>query len=576
MRVDYIIIGAGSAGCVLANRLSQNPDTSVLLLEAGPKDTGLSLKIPAAVLSNLKSTRHNWAFPGEPEARLNGRRITHDRGKTLGGSSSINGMVFIRGHARDFDGWRQAGCEGWGYGDVLPYFRRMESYSGGGDTFRGDDGPMQIHRPRPRNPITLAFLKAGAEAGYPVTEDINGTRQEGFGLLDSSVYRGERWSTARGYLDPARARKNLTIVTSAQVEHILLDGSVATGVSYRNAHGQTVTASADREVILSAGAVGTPHLLMLSGIGPARHLRESGIEVVADLPGVGQNLNDHPDFVVKYACRQPVSIWPQTRPLARTAAGLQWLLRRDGVCASNQFDAVACVRSGPDVAYPDLQLTISPIAVDDRTWSPLQQHAFQIHVGLMRAMSRGSIELRDADPASAPKIHANYLDDERDRDRLRAGIRIVRELVEQPAFADLAGEEIFPGGDHRSDTALDQCIGSHAVSQWHLSGTARMGAQTDRGAVVDSAGRVRGIGSLRVVDASIMPSVTNGNTNAPTIMLAEKLSDEILDRPPLPRIEVSIWDGPVRTGRDVQATHGAAHGGVHGAAGISRPDPVGQ
>jgi len=541
MTFDYIIVGAGSAGCVLANRLSEDGTHSVLLIEAGPPDNALSLKMPAAVLSNLNSTKHNWAFLGEPEPQLQGRQFKHDRGKTLGGSSSINGMLFIRGHALDYDGWRQAGCEGWAYADVLPYFKRMESYDGGADAFRGDSGPLKVRRATPDNPIVEAFLTAGAQAGHRTTEDINGFCQEGFGLLDSTVFNGERWSAARAYLRPARDRSNLTIVTGAHVQRILLENDIATGVVYRHKNSQLVTCSANKEVILSAGAVGTPHLMLLSGIGPAEHLQDKGITVVKNLPGVGQNLNDHPDFVLKFDCQQAVSLWPQTRLLGRTIEGIKWLLLRQGVCASNHFEAVACVRSGPDASYPDLQLTVSPIAVDDQTWSPLQRHAFQIHVGLMQACSRGSIKLKSKDPDIAPAILVNYLQDPRDRAMLRSGIHIARNLVKQPSFQGLCGDEIFPGRHVQSDVELDQCLVDKTASQWHLSGTARMGSASDRGAVVDSDGKVYGIKSLRVVDASIMPVVTNGNTNGPTIMIAEKLSDAILEKPALPRMEVDIY-----------------------------------
>jgi len=541
MHYDFIIVGAGSAGCVLANRLTDNSKYRVLLIEAGPKNGALSLKIPAAVLQNLQSTRHNWAFKGEPEPELRQRVITHDRGKTLGGSSSINGMVFIRGHALDFEGWRQSGCEGWGYADVLPYFKRMENYSGGDDEYRGGEGPLNIHRPTPSNPIYQAFLEAGQEAGYPLTDDICGYCQEGFGVLDMSIHNGQRSSTATAYLDPAKNRKNLKVITKAQVQKIVLDGITATGVQYKLADGKVVVATARREVILSAGAVGSPQLLMLSGIGPELDLKKLGISIVKNLPGVGQNLIDHPDFVMKYKCLKPVSIWPQTRLLGRARAGIRWLLRNDGICASNQFEVVACLRSSAGVEYPDIQLTISPVAVDDETWKPLSEHAFQIHVGLMRALSRGSVTLRDDNPSTAPRILANYLRDPRDRDLLRKGIKLVREITGQEAFKELCGEEIYPGISVQSDQALDDCLAEKLTTQWHLSGTARMGSKDDRGSVVDPKGRVHGLNKLRVVDASIMPFATNGNTNSPTIMIAEKISDFILDRTPLPRIEVPVW-----------------------------------
>lgn len=541
MDYDYIIVGAGSAGCVLANRLTKDANHRVLLVEAGPKNKGLSLKIPAAILKNLQSTKHNWAYQGEPEPGLGGRTITHDRGKTLGGSSSINGLCFIRGHALDFEGWRQAGCEGWGYADVLPYFKRIENYSGGGDEYRGGDGPLGVHRPAPQNPIYKAFVDAGRDAGYPITDDICGYRQEGFGVFDMSIEKGERNSTAKAYLEPVRSRQNLTVITDTQVQKILFDGIEAKGISYHRGNGDITKAYASKEVILSAGAVGSPQLLMLSGVGPASHLKEIGIPVITDIPGVGQNLNDHPDFVLKFRCLQPVSIWPQTRFIGRNMAGIRWLLRRDGICASNQFETVACVRSAAGVEYPDIQLTVSPAAVDDQTWEPLPEHAFQIHVGLMRNFSRGSITLRDANPATHPRILANYLKDPRDRDLLRKGIRIVRELADQPSFKPLCGEEIYPGTAVQSDNELDACLEEKINTQWHLSGTARMGSSNNREAVVDPQGRVHGLSGLRIVDASIMPAATNGNTNSPTIMIAEKLSDSILGKTPLARIEVPVW-----------------------------------
>ena len=541
MEYEYIIVGAGSAGCVLANRLTEDGRHRVLLIEAGPKNNALSLKIPAAVLKNLKSTKYNWAYQGEPEPELGGRVITHDRGKTLGGSSSINGLCFIRGHALDFEGWRQSGCEGWGYADVLPYFKRLENYSGGESEYRGGDGPLVVHRPKPQNPLYKAFIEAGRDAGYQTTDDICGYRQEGFGVFDMSTENGERNSTAKAYLDPARRRQNLTVMTDKQVQKIFFNGNEATGISYKTVNGDIIKVDALKEVILSAGAVGSPQLLMLSGVGPASHLKDHGITIVADMPGVGQNLNDHPDFVLKYKCLKPVSIWPQTRLVRRTFAGIRWLLRRDGICASNQFEAVACVRSAAGVEYPDIQLTISPAAVDDQTWEPLPEHAFQIHVGLMRGFSRGNITLRNSDPASPPRILANYLKDPRDRDLLRKGIRIVREIASQPAFKPFCGEEIYPGVASQTDEDLDGCIKEKLNTQWHLSGTARMGTSNNREAVVDAHGKVHGLSKIRIVDASIMPTVTNGNTNSPTIMIAEKLSDSILGKYPLARIELPVW-----------------------------------
>ena len=539
---DYIIVGAGSAGCVLANRLSKNPQNRVLLLEAGREDKSITLKMPGAVLLNLKSTKHNWAFKGEPEPELAGRQLQHDRGKTLGGSSSINGMVFIRGNSLDYEGWRQMGCDGWGYADVLPYFKKMESYSGGGDDFRGDTGPLRVHRSVPKDPLSIAFIKAGKEAGYKETDDISGYCQEGFGIFDRTVFKGERWSTTRGYLDPVRDRENLTIITKALVCKLNLENNKATGVCFKD--NKIFNVKSNKEVILCAGAVGSPHILMLSGIGPKDHLESMGINLVVDMPGVGQNLQDHPDFMIKYKCLKPVTLWPKTKRLNSIGAGIQWLLTKEGMCASNHFDSVACIRSGPGVEYPDLQLCISPIAMENNSWQPLKEHAFQVHVGLMRTHSRGKIELRSNNPADPPRILVNYLKDKRDRELMRKGIHLVRELLDQPSFSDLKGEEIFPGDNCKSDADLDAKLNLHTTSQWHLACTARMGLKTDKYAVVDNSGNVHGLSNLRVVDASIMPFAPNGNTNAPTIMIAEKISDEILGSKPLTRIELQTWQSP--------------------------------
>ena len=541
---DYIIVGAGSAGCVLANRLTSNSKNTVLLLEAGGEDKSLTLKMPAAVLSNLKSTKHNWAFKGEPEPELNGRQLQHDRGKTLGGSSSINGMVYIRGNTLDYEGWRQMGCDGWGYADVLPYFKKMECYSGGGDDFRGESGPLKVHRSIPKDPLSLAFINAGKEAGYKETDDISGFCQEGFGIFDRTVFNGERWSASKGYLDPIRNRKNLTILTNALVCNLNFKDNTAEGICFKNKNNEIVNVKAKKEVILSAGAVGSPHILMLSGIGPKEHLDSIGVNTLADLQGVGQNLQDHPDFIMKYKCLKPVSLWPKTKRLSSIGSGIQWLLTKEGMCASNHFDTVACVRSAPGVEYPDLQLCISPIAMKDNSWELLQEHAFQVHVGLMRTHSRGKIELRSKNPADPPRILVNYLKDKRDRELLRKGIHLARELLNQPAFSNIKGDEIFPGENYKSDDELDAKLNSNITSQWHLCCTARMGLKTDKYAVVDNQGRVHGINSLRVVDASIMPFATNGNTNAPTIMIAEKISDNILGDNPLPRIELKTWQSP--------------------------------
>ena len=535
---DYLIVGAGSAGCVLAHRLSADPDTEVRMLEAGPPDRSVIIHMPAAFAYPLQSERFNWAFRTEPEPHMDGRRMDCPRGRVIGGSSSINGMVYVRGHARDYDRWAAEGAAGWSYAEVLPYFRRSERRRSGGDDYRGGDGPLRVTTGAAVNPLARAFLAAGIEAGYAATADMNGYRQEGFGRMDMTVHRGRRWSAAMAYLRPARRRPNLRVVAGARALRILFEGRRAVGVAYRRRGGAVHEVRARREVILSAGAIGSPQLLMQSGVGPAGALRELGIDTVADLPGVGANLQDHLEIYVQHACTRPVSLHGATTPLGRLRVGLEWLLLRRGPGATNHFEAGAFIRSHAGAPHPDLQYHFLPLAISYDGRNAQDGHGFQAHVGPMRPTSRGAVRLRSADPLAAPAIRFNYMATEQDRREMRAAVRLTREIFAQAAFDPYRGAELQPGAGVASDAEIDAFVRAKAESAYHPSCTCRMG--TDEAAVVDSAGRVHGTEALRVVDASIMPSIVSGNLNAATIMLAEKLADAVLGKAPLPPLAVAV------------------------------------
>ncbi len=535
-RFDYVIVGAGSAGCALANRLSEDSTASVLLVEAGPGDRDWRIQMPSALAYPLQGTTYNWAFETEPEPYLGGRVIGHPRGRVLGGSSSVNGMLYVRGHARDYDRWAQSGARGWSYAEVLPYFRKLETHFGPADEFHGDQGPVHITQGEATNPLSRAFIEAGRQAGYPVTGDINGAQQEGFGRIPRTTHKGKRWSTANAYLRPAMGRPNLTVVTQTMTRRVLFKGTKAIGIETVR-DGVRTDYHADREVILSGGAFGSPQLLMVSGIGPAETLADHGISVVVGLPGVGQNLQDHADVVIQHYCTAPVSLYRKLKPLAQVGIGLRWFLFKDGLGATNHYDTGAFIRSGPHVEHPDLHFEFVPLAIDAETLQSIQSipsEGFQSHCDLMRPTSRGRLTIRSADASAAPVLLFNYLQTQADRDSMRTAVKILREVHLQKAFDLYRGPEYSPGPDVKTDAEIDAFIRAKMNTGYHPVGTCKMGAPTDMTAVVDPDCRVLGIEGLRVVDASVMPSIVSGNTNAPTIMIAERVADLIRNRTAVP------------------------------------------
>ena len=524
LTADYVIVGAGSAGCVLASRLSENKDCSVLLLEAGGSDQRLIIKMPSAFYLPMQSKTLNWGYRSEPEPHMNGRRLDCPRGRALGGSSSINGMVYVRGHAQDYERWQALGAEGWGYEDVLPYFKKAQGSRVGGisDKTRGFDGPVTTTNGTLKNPLYGYFLEAAQQAGFAYREDLNDGEQEGFGPLPMTVGDGIRQSTARAYL--AEPRKNLQILRNTTVSQVVMDRGRALGVEAL-IRGRLLRVNANEEVILSAGAINSPQLLMLSGIGDADHLREVGVTPVVDSAGVGQNLMDHLEVYVQQACTQPLSLYKDLGLWGRMKIGLRWLFNQSGLGATNHFEAGGFMRSDLSQPYPNIQFHFLPAAMSYDGTSKVQQHGFQAHVGPMLPRSRGAVTLFSNNPLQAPKIFFNYMSEAEDWQVFRAAIRAARDIFSQPALAAVAGKELSPGATKQSDAQLDEFIRNHAESAYHPCGTCRMG--TDAGAVVDPAGRVHGVDRLRVVDSSVFPHITNGNLNAPTIMLAEKLADVI-------------------------------------------------
>ncbi|QRG81221.1 choline dehydrogenase [Citrobacter sp. R56] len=547
---DYIIVGAGSAGCVLANRLTEDPRVNVLVIEYGGSDRNIIIQMPSAFSIPMNTKKFNWHYETEPEPHLDGRRLHCPRGKVLGGSSSINGLVYIRGHAYDFDEWESLGAKNWGYRNCLPYFRKAENYKFGGDDYRGSEGPLSTNNGNNmQNPLYGAWVEAGAQAGYIKTDDTNGYMQEGFGAMHMTVKNGVRWSTANAYLRPAMTRPNLTVVTNAMTRKLVLAGKRVVGVEYEQG-GEIHTVRCTREVLISSGPIGSPHLLQRSGIGPAEVLRKAGIEVKHDLPGVGENLQDHAEIYIQFQCKEPVSLNSKMGLFSKALIGLRWLLFKDGLGASNHFEAGGFIRSEKGLRWPDIQFHFLPAAMRYDGDKPFKGHGFMVLTGPNKPKSRGYVRVRSADPYEHPEIRFNYLEREEDREGFRRCVRLTREIIGQPAMDSFRGEELAPGPNVNTDEEIDAFVRANMESTMHPCGSCRMGE--DSLAVVDSELRVHGLQGVRVIDSSVFPTEPNGNLNAPTIMLAERAADLVRGRAMLVPSEVEVgladkWETQQRT-----------------------------